>query len=353
VNIGNKSVDGYDPALALEATLSAIKGATWTNETLEAIMEAIDAIDPGGGGLSKADVRDAVGLASANLDTQLTNIKTDTGNVSTRLTATRAGYLDKLNVTGTLANTDNASTFKADVSGIPAAVWGFATRTLSSFGTLVSDIWSFATRTLSAFGFTVATNSDANVTAIKAKTDQLTFTTPNVVDASATVDISGIAEDIAEALEPIMPTAENIWTHAKRTLTMTPAEILTYITQTAITQTRGNSWNIGIEDVSLPAAKQQLAIKRNLSDKDTQALLFIDTTGDLLVINGKVLDSRSDASLTYVGGTLTLKLGPGITAQFKPGNYFYGIQGIASSGSAVEPYGGVFTIVADVVRRVT
>lgn len=103
----------------------------------------------------------------------------------------------------------------------------------------------------------------------------------------------------------------------------------------------------------MPAAKQQLAIKRNLSDKDTQALLFIDTTGDLLVINGKVLDSRSDASLTYVGGTLTLKLGPGITAQFKPGNYFYGIQGIASSGSAVEPYGGVFTIVADVVRRVT
>jgi hypothetical protein len=35
-------------------------------------------------------------------------------------------------------------------------VWGYTTRTLSSFGTLVSDIWSHATRTLSAFAFTVA-----------------------------------------------------------------------------------------------------------------------------------------------------------------------------------------------------
>jgi hypothetical protein len=34
----------------------------------------------------------------------------------TRLTAARAGYLDKLNVTGTLAHSDAASTYKADVS---------------------------------------------------------------------------------------------------------------------------------------------------------------------------------------------------------------------------------------------
>jgi hypothetical protein len=48
-----------------------------------------------------------------------------------RLTALRSGYLDKLNVPGTLANTDNAASFKADVSalataaavdGLPAAV---------------------------------------------------------------------------------------------------------------------------------------------------------------------------------------------------------------------------------------
>lgn len=71
------------------------------------------------------------------------------------------------------ADLDNPDQYKSDVSGIPAAVWGYATRTLSSFGTLVADIWSYVTRTITAFGFTVATNSDANVSAIKIKTDNL------------------------------------------------------------------------------------------------------------------------------------------------------------------------------------
>ena len=44
---------------------------------------------------------------------------------------------------------------------------------LDTLNDLVAAIWASATRTLSAFGFTVATNSDTNVTAIKAKTDNL------------------------------------------------------------------------------------------------------------------------------------------------------------------------------------
>lgn len=45
----------------------------------------------------------------------------DTAGVTTllsRLSSARAGYLDKLNVSGVLAHTDNAATFKADVSGL-------------------------------------------------------------------------------------------------------------------------------------------------------------------------------------------------------------------------------------------
>lgn len=44
--------------------------------------------------------------------------KTAAESVDTKLTSDRAGYIDKLNVSGTLANTDNANTFKADVSGL-------------------------------------------------------------------------------------------------------------------------------------------------------------------------------------------------------------------------------------------
>ena len=69
----------------------------------------------------------------------------------------------------TLSYTLNSISY--DIYNLPTAVWAFTNRTLSSSGTLVSNIWTHATRTLSAFGFTVATNSDANVTAIKVKTD--------------------------------------------------------------------------------------------------------------------------------------------------------------------------------------
>ena len=126
--------------LALEATLTAIKGAGWTTETLAAIDALIDAIK------AKTDNLPASPAPANEYDTELAAIQADL---------------------------NNPDQYKADVSGIPAAVWGYATRTLSSFGTLISDIWSHATRTLSAFGFTVATQSDANVTAIKAKTDNL------------------------------------------------------------------------------------------------------------------------------------------------------------------------------------
>jgi hypothetical protein len=42
---------------------------------------------------------------------------------------------------------------------IATAVWGVATRTLSSVGSLVADIWAAATRTLTAFGFTPSLDS--------------------------------------------------------------------------------------------------------------------------------------------------------------------------------------------------
>lgn len=42
-------------------------------------------------------------------------------DLETRLTAVRAGYLDKLNVSGTLAHSNDADTYKADVSAITGA----------------------------------------------------------------------------------------------------------------------------------------------------------------------------------------------------------------------------------------
>lgn len=76
--------------LALEATLTSMKGATFDTSTdsLEALRNRGDAVWVTATGFSTLDaagVRSAVGLASANLDTQLAAIDTDTGNILTNL----------------------------------------------------------------------------------------------------------------------------------------------------------------------------------------------------------------------------------------------------------------------------
>lgn len=67
--------------------------------------------------LSTLDGKVATASALSTLDGKVAT-NTDMNTLLTRLSALRAGYLDKLNVAGVLANTDNAGTFKADVSGL-------------------------------------------------------------------------------------------------------------------------------------------------------------------------------------------------------------------------------------------
>lgn len=77
---------------------------THGNAALKTLIDAIDA------------VVDAIKVVTDNLPDSgaLSNLAT----LETRLTAARAGYLDKLNVSGTLAHSDAASTYKADISGL-------------------------------------------------------------------------------------------------------------------------------------------------------------------------------------------------------------------------------------------
>ncbi len=104
--------------------------------------------------LNAAGIRAAVGLASANLDTQIGTLATASS------LSTVAGYIDT-EVAAIKAKTDNLPSDPADASDIAAA-----------FGTVNS--------TLS----TIAGYIDTEVGAIKAKTDSLTFTVTGQVDAN-------------------------------------------------------------------------------------------------------------------------------------------------------------------------
>ena len=112
------------------------------------------------------------------------------GVVLAAVTHTGATIPTVSTVNGLAANTITAASIATGAFTAPKfaagafdAVWTVTTRSLSTFGTLVSDVatavWSAVTRTLTTFG-TVGTD----VTAIRARTDNLTFTVTGQVDAN-------------------------------------------------------------------------------------------------------------------------------------------------------------------------
>lgn len=173
--------------------------------------------------------------AGASIAADVAAVKTDTGGLRTDYTTARAGYLDTLNglvaaIWAAATRTLTAFGFSVGVTGdlsatmktsVETAVWdataashntagttgaklnsaasagdpwatalpgayaaGTAGQILGALSGLVAAIWSYGTRTLTAFGFTVPITSNSDITAIKGKTDQLTFTTANRVDAT-------------------------------------------------------------------------------------------------------------------------------------------------------------------------
>jgi len=121
----------------------------------------------------------------------------------------------------------------------------------------------------------------------------------------------------------------------------------------AVSQIRGNSWDIDITDMTLNTTKQQLMIKHNIQDPDSAALLFVDSVAGLLILNGVSTGlTASDAVLTYTGTTLNLNAKASITAQLQVGGHHYGVQGIDAAGLVAETYGGTWTILADIVQAV-
>lgn len=105
----------------ININMMALRGNTSAAENLESAFDG-GAYNVGGGGIV-ADLVDAPNATavSAIQNGLSTYDGSDTSGTTTllgRLTNDRASYIDKLNVSGTLAHTNNADTFKADVGGL-------------------------------------------------------------------------------------------------------------------------------------------------------------------------------------------------------------------------------------------
>ena len=146
--------------------------------------------------LDAAGTRSAVGLASANLDTQLTAID---------------DYIDT-EVAAIKAKTDLIPASPAATSDIPSAatiadaVWDEALSghaTAGSGGKALADIDG---------------HTDTEIAAIKAKTDSLTFTTAGQVDAQVISVANNALTAAAAAGDLGTEIATAVWTSATRTL---------------------------------------------------------------------------------------------------------------------------------------
>jgi hypothetical protein len=115
LNVGTlKNVSGFDSAQALEATLAAIKGAGWNDETLVALMTAIEGISAGSGA-SVADILNAL-LASYTVSGsvgeslgRLDNIQAKTDLITTGTTITIASPVSGSTITAQRGDTLSAA----------------------------------------------------------------------------------------------------------------------------------------------------------------------------------------------------------------------------------------------------
>lgn len=201
----------------------------WTTTPTGTITYKIFATAPGtsGGGLDAAGVRAAIGMASANLDTQLSGldgkldtidnfldteiaaIQADTDDIQTRLPAALVSGRMDASVGAMAANVMTAAAAAADLttelqSGLATAaaldaVDNFLDTEIAAIKAvtdLLPDGGALTSLATQASVNTIDDFLDTEIAAIKAKTDQLTFTVANQVDSNAiTIDEDEILDD--------------------------------------------------------------------------------------------------------------------------------------------------------------
>ena len=256
------------------------------------------------GQLTQANIRTAIGLAAANLDTQLATITSNEATINSNVNSVGASVLAlgspmQSGSSVTLA-TSQPNYAPAKASDIPSAgtnASAVRTELTTELGRIDAAISSIspltAAGTRAALGLASANLDtqltslsndigtplqvgDSNIAAIKAKTDQLTFTTANHVDATAST-----SETTVSVVIPAVVAAAS-----------------TQANQMALVQ--GDTLRATITDLGDLNGISDLffTVKRNLADTDASALIKISLNSGLEFFNGSVPLDSSDGSIT-------------------------------------------------------
>jgi hypothetical protein len=207
-----------------------------------------------------------------------------------------------------LANLD--ATVSSRSSHSAADVWAVATRTLSSYGTLVADIWSYTTRTLTS--------------------------------------LSALVASIAAA----------VWAYATRTLTMTAAAVEAAVDGDEITLYRGDTWSISLTGLGAITGYTDVwfTVKDSPTQTDAEALLLVSETVGLERLNGAE-GTAAQASLVVddeSAGNITVTVAAVASASIEEGaNRRYDVQWKTASGAIHTLTINTLNVNGDMTRAVS
>jgi len=218
---------------------------------------------------------------------------------------------------------------------------------------------------------------DLLLDAVKAQTDQLAFSSGDVI---ATVDGEEVTVgDIAVAAlakfatqdtgeteaadgsvatlatgETASLTASAIWTYATRTLTELAVSSDAYDVLTAIGMTvhRGDTFTRTWNNLSLSDAdKIWFTLKTQKADADSDALVQIDLATGLLYAHGEAAEDATQGAISNTDTSVTVVIDKAITAGLAPaGAVYYDIQKADADGDVTTLVHGEAEIVADITR---
>jgi hypothetical protein len=272
------------------------------------------------------------------------------------------------NVNAYIANTSN---LQAALPNLDAAV---STRLASSGyvapdNTGISEIQDYVefhldvvvSSRMSALSYVAPANSD--IMAIKAKTDQLTFTVPTRVDASAEItagQITDIAEAVAAEVGP------EIWSAPVRSLTQSISQVAAILAGTNINALRGDSWTIALTGIGALTGRTKLwfTVKVSKDDLDSASVIQITEDDGLVVLNGAVVPPTTPAPGDPENawgevvvdnetlGNITITLVGLATKLLSEQSLFYDVQILDADDNPHTKVSGVMQITADVTREV-
>lgn len=261
--------DAAGTAASLHATTDALV------TTVDAVVDAIKAVTdnlPNSGSLS------------------------DLATLAARLTAARAGYLDKLNVVGTLANTDNAASFMADVSLLAAEATltamkgsGWTDETLKAIMDAVEALSpgdaTLANQTIikNRLGAWTATGDNTVLGAIKAMASKI---------ADAPSDIGGTFAPSTDSLEAIRDKLTSTTISVVNPINAATNAITLYRASDYTTASVSGTIDFTLTDwAGLTIQEIWFTVKREWTQSDTEAAFQKTyTDGDISITGASGLD---------------------------------------------------------------